>query len=223
MTSRPNVPRIKICGLALQEDVASVAAAGADAAGFLVGLDYPSEDALEPDAAANLIRRVPSHVTPVLVTHASRPARLAELAERVRPRAVQIHGGFAPADLPALKAAFPDIAWIRAVHPEEGDGIDGARRAAEVFDAILLDSRSGDRLGGTGKTHDWRISRAIREAVDAPVILAGGLTPGNVAGAIRTVRPHGVDVNTGVSERRGVKAAAKVAAFVRNARAALDA
>ena len=221
MIARPNVPRVKICGMTLLEDVMAAATAGADGVGFLVGLDYASEDGLQPTAAANLVRRTPADILTVMVTHASTPARVEALVNEVRPRVVQVHCPFASPDLPRLMNTFPDVSWIRAIHVENEDSVDKALRAAEVFDALLLDTRSGDRLGGTGKTHDWKISRRIRETIDKPVILAGGLTPDNVADAIRTVRPHGVDVNTGISERRGVKSAPRVAAFIRNALDAL--
>jgi phosphoribosylanthranilate isomerase len=111
------------------------------------------------------------------------------------------------------------MAIIKAVHVEGEDSIEVARQAAPYADAILLDTRTEARLGGTGLTHDWAISRRIRDAVAAtPVILAGGLTPGNVTGAIRQVRPYAVDVNSGVSLQRGRKSPALVEAFVRAAR-----
>ena len=221
MIARPRVPRVKICGMTLLEDVIAAATAGADSVGFLVGLDYESEDGLQPTAAANLVRRTPADILTVLVTHASTPDRIRTLVDEVRPRVVQVHGSFASSDLPQLMNEFPDVSWIRAIHSEDDGSLDEALRAAHLFDAILLDTRSGKRIGGTGKTHDWQISRKIREALDKPVILAGGLTPDNVVEAIRTVRPHGVDVNTGISERRGVKSAPRVAAFVLKALGAL--
>jgi phosphoribosylanthranilate isomerase len=98
-----------------------------------------------------------------------------------------------------------------------------ARAYAEVADAILLDSRTADRLGGTGRTHDWAVSaRIVAALVPLPAYLAGGLTPGNVAAAIARVRPAGVDVNSGVEDAAGRKDPARLRAFIAAARSALS-
>jgi len=86
-----------------------------------------------------------------------------------------------------------------------------------MVDAILLDSRTEDRLGGTGQTHDWSISQRLVAASQIPVILAGGLTPENVAEAVRTVRPYAVDVNSGVETATGDKSFNLCSQFVANA------
>lgn len=90
-----------------------------------------------------------------------------------------------------------------------------------MCDALLLDSRTHDRLGGTGETHDWDVSREIVEAMHPlPVYLAGGLRPENVAEAIRRVHPAGIDVNSGVEDGRGAKDVGRLRAFIAGARAA---
>ena len=90
--------------------------------------------------------------------------------------------------------------------------------SSSAVDAILLDTQSGDRIGGTGQVHDWAISRRIVEALDSRVLLAGGLRPDNLAAAIEQVQPFGVDVNSGVEFQNGEKDPEKVAAFVRLAK-----
>jgi phosphoribosylanthranilate isomerase len=92
--------------------------------------------------------------------------------------------------------------------------VEQAREYAPVADALLVDSRDATGAGGTGEAHDWATARAIREAVDVPVIVAGGLTPENVAEAVRTVEPYAVDVSSGVERREGRKDHDAVAAFV---------
>ncbi len=92
--------------------------------------------------------------------------------------------------------------------------VERAKAYEDVVDAILLDTIAGRQLGGTGKKHDWRISRAIVEELDTPVILAGGLTPENVADAIAEVRPYAVDVSSGVEREPGHKDAVKVKRFI---------
>jgi phosphoribosylanthranilate isomerase len=108
------------------------------------------------------------------------------------------------------------------VHVTGEDAVGHALAYAAVADALVLDSRTADRLGGTGLTHDWSVSARIVAAVaPLPVYLAGGLTPENVAEAVARVRPAGVDVNSGVEDADGRKDAAKMRAFVDRARAGL--
>lgn len=101
-----------------------------------------------------------------------------------------------------LRRALPGIVLVQVIHVQDDRAVDEARAMAGHVDALLLDSGNPGaavpELGGTGRTHDWRTSRAIVEAVDCPVYLAGGLKPGNVAAAVSQVKPYGVDVCTGV-------------------------
>ena len=101
-----------------------------------------------------------------------------------------------------MRDALPGVAIVQVVHVVGGESVDEARTAAETADAILLDSgRTTGKvreLGGTGRTHDWTVSREIVQAVDVPVFLAGGLNAENVGEAVRQVRPFGVDLCTGV-------------------------
>ena len=129
-------PFVKICGMTLLEDVMAAATAGADGVGFLVGLDTASDDALQPTAAANLVRRTPADILSVMVTHAATPDRVRALVDEVRPRVVQVHGSFAPPDLPALMNSFPDITWIRAVHAEDSETIGAVVACGDVVDPL---------------------------------------------------------------------------------------
>jgi phosphoribosylanthranilate isomerase len=102
----------------------------------------------------------------------------------------------------ALKRALPGVKIVQVIHVRGSESVAAARAAAREADALLLDSGRPDlavkELGGTGRTHDWETSRSIREAVDVPVYLAGGLRAENVARAIATVRPFGVDLCSGI-------------------------
>ena len=211
---------VKICGLTSEADVEIVIEVGANAAGFLVGLDYESKDALAPTRAAELARALPPFVSPVLVTHRDSLKSVSDLCKQVPASHLQLHAGFPLGDIAALRRSYPYLKIIKAVHVEDDVSIETAVELAVHYDGILLDSRTEGRLGGTGKVHDWSVSRAIRQAVaPTPVILAGGLTPDNLESAISTVEPFGVDVNSGVSLRRGVKSPALVERFVLNAKA----
>ena len=135
---------------------------------------------------------------------------------------IQVHDDMAIPDLRRLRALAPGARLLKAVHVTGEEALGHALAYAAVADALVLDSRTADRLGGTGRTHDWSVSARIVAAV-APlhVYLAGGLTPENVAEAVERVRPAGVDVNSGVEDAHGRKDAAKMRAFVERSRAGL--
>ncbi|MFC8532128.1 phosphoribosylanthranilate isomerase [Nocardia sp. NPDC057227] len=212
--------RAKICGIRSERDLRIAVDAGADAIGFICGVTHVSEDALDPDRAAALSRLVPPFVTRVLVTHLEEAAAIIALADQVGVDVIQVHGLVTDETAREVHALARGRKVVRAVHVTGPDAVDAARRAAATCDAVLLDSRTTDRLGGTGATHDWSISaeivRTVRE-IGRPVILAGGLHPGNLAEAIEVVRPDAVDVNSGVETPAGDKDAGSCAAFVRAA------
>jgi phosphoribosylanthranilate isomerase len=190
--------RFKICGIVSEDDASLAIEHGAAALGFLVGLDYNSNDAITAAAASTIIAGLPPFVSSVLVTHKTDPAWIVRTAREMRCTTVQLHGDFALDEIPGLRTELPNVALLRVVHVMDDTAIAFAQKVAQARVAILLDSRSGDRLGGTGKVHDWSISAEIVKSVDVPVILAGGLKAENVRDAIDTVKPYAVDVNSGV-------------------------
>ena len=215
---------VKVCGIRSWEEADAALDCGATALGFLVGLTHRAEDEIGEAAARAIVRRLPAHSEPVLVTHLLDPERVAALAASVGARTVQVHGDMADADLRRLRAlAPPGVRLLKAVHVTGEDALGRALDYAADADALVLDTRTADRLGGTGQTHDWSVSARIVAAVaPVPVHLAGGLTPENVAKAIARVRPAGVDVNSGVEDAKGRKDTAKMRAFVDHARAGLQ-
>lgn len=213
------VTRVKVCGITSREDAFTAIDLGVDALGFLVGLLYESEDELSADAAAKIVESLPPFVGTTLVTHRTGPQDVRDLLSCVRPHVVQLHGAYPPERIPELRDAFPSVKVVKTVHVEDEGSITAAVAAARHADAVLLDTRTATRTGGTGVTHDWSLSRRIHDAlISTPVILAGGLTPANVAEAIETVDPYAVDVNSGVSVRRGQKSPHLIEAFLRAAR-----
>ena len=119
-----------------------------------------------------------------------------------------------------IRDALPYIRIMKAVHVMDMSAVETAQEVATYADAIILDTRTPERLGGTGLTHDWSISAQIVQSVEIPVILAGGLTPENVGAAIRQVHPYAVDVHTGV-KKNNVRDALKTKAFIEAAHTAL--
>ena len=205
--------RSKICGVTNEADLQAVADAGADAVGIVteVTVDTPREVA--PDRAADLVAAAPPFLSTVLVSMPDTATRAVELAGAVAPDAIQLHGEFDDEDVRYVRRETrADV--ITAVDADDADrvrGYDG------VADAILLDSTTEDGAGGTGETHDWHAARALVDDLATPVVLAGGLTPENVADAARAVEPYAVDVSSGVERSGGEKDHAAITAFVRNA------
>ncbi|MEV2222092.1 phosphoribosylanthranilate isomerase [Nocardia vinacea] len=209
--------RAKICGIRSEDDLRIALAGGADAIGFISGITHFSEDALDAERAAALSRLAPPFVSRVLVTHLEDAAAIVNLADRVGVDAIQVHGLVTIDTVRAVRKSAGGRKIIKAVHVTGPEAVDDAREAAADCDAVLLDSRTTDRLGGTGRTHDWSVSAAVVTALHelgCPVILAGGLGPDNVADAIARVRPFAVDVNSGVETATGDKQPEACAAFV---------
>ncbi|QLH77670.1 phosphoribosylanthranilate isomerase [Halosimplex rubrum] len=194
---RPDA-RVKVCGVTRETDREAVVAAGADAVGVIsdVPVDTPRE--VDADTAGDLLAGVPPLVTGVLVTMPTTVEAAVDLAATVEPDAVQVHGGLSPGELGALGHRLSQDLVV-AVDAEADDIAD----YADAADALLVDSVDAEGGGGTGETHDWERTREVVADLDVPVILAGGLTPENVAAAVETVRPFGVDVATGVERVDG--------------------
>ncbi|MFQ5823508.1 MAG: phosphoribosylanthranilate isomerase [bacterium] len=195
--------KVKICGITHIDDALIAVKYGADALGFLIGLDYPTEDTVAKEFAREVIAELPPFVSSVLVTHKTDLSTITNLCTFIRCTTVQLHGPVKPNDIRRIRAGIGAVKLIKAVHVINIEAIQKALNFAEYVDAILLDTNKGDRIGGTGITHDWSISREIVDAVSVPVILAGGLNSKNVAEAIKIVKPYGVDVNTGVDDGVG--------------------
>jgi len=222
---REAVPtRVKICGVTNAEDRDVAVAAGADAVGLVAGVTVDTPREVDLDTAADLAAGVPPLVTSVLVTMPEDVATARDRVERVRPDAVQVHG-LAPDELAALTDALdaPDAVGTSVVAAVDADAEDARLVAyADAADALLVDSIDEDGGGGTGRTHDWERTRERVATLDVPVILAGGLTPENVADAVATVGPFAVDVATGVERAGGVKDHEAVRQFVRRATRAVS-
>ncbi|MGI9416439.1 MAG: phosphoribosylanthranilate isomerase [Geminicoccaceae bacterium] len=216
--------RIKICCIGSIEEAALAIAHGADALG-LVGPMPSGPGVIDDDLISDIVDTVPPPVATFLLTSETSADAIVHHARRCRTDTIQLVDRVGPDAYPIIRAALPSRRLVQVIHVEGDETIDVAKEAAGLADAILLDSGrpSADvkELGGTGRTHDWEISRAIVEACLCPVFLAGGLTPDNVGEAIREVRPFGVDLCTGV-RTNGRLDAAKLAAFVGEAAKADD-
>jgi len=183
--------------------------------GFIVDVPQSPRN-LSIDEAGKLIEATPVFVDTVMVTVPTDVNHLEKIYEKLNANIIQVH---ASSHLhKEIRERLPDACLICGVQARSEATTDTIIQAAtNLFNAVLIDSHVPGEYGGTGTTHDWELSRRIRELIHPkPLILAGGLRPENVREAIRTAKPFAVDVSTGVESRSGVKDRKKVFEFIRN-------
>jgi len=197
--------RVKICGLTKLEDVKLVAELGAHA----IGLNFyeQSPRSVTPFAASEIVRKLPPFVVPVGIFVNWTESPILALCKALRLSAAQLHGDEPPQVAERVARRLPVIKVLRLEHGSAAPDFSRYRAAS----AFLLDSASSGQYGGTGATGNWHLARTAAQS--HRIILAGGLTPENVAEAIRIVRPYAVDVASGVESRPGKKDPAKLRSF----------
>jgi phosphoribosylanthranilate isomerase len=197
--------KIKICGITNLDDALAAVDLGADALGFIF---YPqSPRYVSVTAAANICHQLPPFVTKVGVFVDELEFEIERAVQECLLNALQFHGD----EPPGFCQKFPAKS-IKALRVRDESALAVAREYD--VDAVLLDTYSGAARGGTGQTFDWALARRAVQELPTPVILSGGLTPENVAGAIAQVRPYAVDVSSGVEREPGQKDAEKMRRFI---------
>ncbi len=218
-------PRIQVAGVSSLDEALFCAQVGVDSVGFTLGLPDGPHDNLTRERAQAIIARLPGHLLPVVITYLTSATEASHLVACLRARAVQFHGGITEDELRLFRSMSPGVKTIGLVTVAgPGAASNAAQFKPPFWDAIILDSydpRTG-RTGATGRTHDWAISAEIARRSSLPIMLAGGLNPDNVADAIRTVRPDGVDAHTGLEDLDGTRNFDKIRRFARAARNALQ-
>jgi phosphoribosylanthranilate isomerase len=196
--------RIKICGITRVEDARVAVAAGADAVGLVFYAPSPRNVGL--DAARAIIAAIPPFVTVVGLFVDPAQEQVESVLRRCSLGLLQFHGDEAPGFCGGFRLPYIKAARVRA----DADLVQYLTpyHAAQGW---LLDAYHDRLYGGTGETFDWKL---IPRDLDRPVILSGGLTPENVGAAVRQIRPWAVDVSSGVEAAKGIKDAAKIAAFI---------
>ncbi len=199
--------RVKICGITCEKDALAAVRAGADALGFV--FYEKSSRAVAPDQVAAIVKSLPPFVTTVGLFVNAETELISRIMTQTGLQVVQLHGDETPAqcrllDWPVIKALrIRDAGSLQQVH-------------TYPVAAVLLDAWSQESYGGTGQQFDWQLVQDL--GCDRPVILAGGLNPDNVAGAVHKVRPYAVDVSSGVESSPGRKDAKLIADFIRQVR-----
>jgi phosphoribosylanthranilate isomerase len=193
--------RVKICCIASIQEAMLAIEAGASALGLVS--EMPSGPGpIAEDLIAKIAATIPPSIGSFLLTCKQDVAAIIDQQKRLRVNTIQLCDRLATGVHQELRAALPGISLVQVIHVTGPEVVDEAMMVAPHVDAILLDSGNQSlpvkELGGTGRTHDWNLSKQIRELVDVPLFLAGGLKPENVAEAIQSVRPFGVDVCSGL-------------------------
>jgi phosphoribosylanthranilate isomerase len=195
------LPRVKICCISSENEARMAIEYGASAIGLVARM--PSGPGPIPDKLIKQIAAsVPPPVATFMLTSETSVMAIIEHHKRTNTNTIQIVDSLSSGTYNQLKAALPNVKIVQVIHVIDEKSVDEALRISMMVDAILLDSGNPNlrvkELGGTGRVHDWKLSRQIRERAKCPVFLAGGLNPENVRQAIEEVQPFAVDVCSGV-------------------------
>jgi phosphoribosylanthranilate isomerase len=192
---------VKICCIADLDEARLAIAAGASALG-LVSAMPSGPGPIAEDEIARIAAGVPRPTETFLLTALVQAEAIAEQQRRCGTTAVQLVDYVVEPELRRLRRLLPDTRIVQVIHVTGPESVDEARAAAPLVDTLLLDSGNPrlavKELGGTGRVHDWEHSRQIRDTVSVPVLLAGGLHPGNARAALQQVEPAGLDVCSGL-------------------------
>ena len=195
---------------------------GASAVG-LVSAMPSGPGPIAEELIAEIAATIPPAVSSFLLTCRQDAASIIDQQRRLRVNTIQLCDRVRLGVHRELREALPGVSLVQVVHVTGRESVDEAVAVAPFVDAVLLDSGNQSlavkELGGTGRTHDWSLSREIREAIDVPLFLAGGLRPENVAAAIREVQPFGIDVCSGL-RTDGALDRRKLSAFFDHVRSA---
>lgn len=193
--------RLKVCCICSEEEAGLAIRGGASALGLVS--EMPSgPGVIDETLIRRIARSTPPGVATFLLTALRDPAAIIAQQRRCGTDTLQLVNRMERGALRELRTALAGISMVQVIHVRGSEAVDEARDVESLVDAILLDSGDPDaevaELGGTGRTHDWEVSRRIRDAVAVPVFLAGGLGADNVTQAILAVRPYGIDVCSGL-------------------------
>lgn len=193
--------RVKICCIGSVDEAKIAIDFGASALG-LVGKMPSGPGVIDDELIARIARSVPPAVSTFLLTSETKPENIIAHYKKVYTSTIQLVDALESRDYLTLRRELPGVKLVQVIHVLDEKSVAEAIEISESVDAILLDSGNPNlnikELGGTGRVHNWQLSRQIREQVKVPVFLAGGLNSNNVREAIETVQPFGIDICSGV-------------------------
>lgn len=195
------IPRVKICCISSLEEARMAIDAGASALG-LVGQMPSGPGVISDELIFSISGSVPPPVGTFLLTSETRANDIINHWNRCHTNTIQLVDAVSNDTYLALRKSLPGVKLVQVIHVQDEKSVDEALEIAPLVDAILLDSGNPNleikELGGTGRTHNWKLSRKIRESISVPIFLAGGLKPENIRQAIDEVKPFGIDLCSGV-------------------------
>lgn len=212
--------RVKICCIASIDEAWLAINHGASALGFVSRM--PSGPGpIEENLIASIVQRIPAGIATFLLTCETTAEPIIAQQRRTRVNTIQLVDAVEPGTHEALRETLPGVSLVQVIHVTDRSSVDEALGLAQKVDALLLDSGNPSlavkELGGTGRVHDWALSREIRDRAPVPIYLAGGLNPRNAGEAITQVKPFALDVCSGL-RTEGKLDASKVDAFMREVR-----
>lgn len=214
--NRSGITRVKICCIASVDEAWLAINCGASALGFVSKM--PSGPGpIDEELIASIVPHVPPGIATFLLTSETSAEPIIAQQHRTRVNTIQLVDDVETGTHEKLRAALPGVAIVQVIHVRGQESVDEAVAISPKVSALLLDSGNPSlavkELGGTGRVHDWTLSRQISDRAACPLYLAGGLNPSNVAAAIAAVRPFGVDICSGL-RTNGALDATKVEAFM---------
>ena len=210
--------RIKICCISSISEALTAIELGADAIG-LVGRMPSGPGPISDELIKQIAQVVPPPIATFLLTSETSASEIIKHNQRTNTNTIQIVDLLSDGTYSQIKEALPSVKIVQVIHVIDSKSVDLAIKLSESVDALLLDSGNPNlkikELGGTGRVHNWKLSRQIRDNSKCPIFLAGGLNPDNVKQAIEEVRPYAIDICSGV-RTNGALDKNKLSAFVTN-------
>jgi len=210
---------IQMAGIRNKKDALMCVECGVDIIGLLVGQAHTSDDFISKEMAKDIKEALPNNVKTTLITHLESADEIIDIAKYIDVDYIQLHSHLPETEVEKVKIALPNKKLLRLIHISEDGEILNDLTKIKYVDFYFTDSINikTNQVGGTGLTHNLETDRELIKKLNKPVFIAGGLTPDNVAEAVRICNPYGVDVNTGCRAKDGSRDRDKVLNFVRNA------
>jgi phosphoribosylanthranilate isomerase len=194
-------PRIKICCISNIEEAKTAIRYGASALG-LVGHMPSGPGVISDKLIAEIVNTIPPPIASFLLTSETNAEKIIEHHRKVNPNTIQIVDELELEAYDQIREALPGIKLVQVIHVIDNNSVKQAVNVSKYVDAVLLDSGNPNlkvkELGGTGRVHNWELSKEIRESLEIPVFLAGGIGPHNIVKAFQAVRPFGIDLCSSV-------------------------
>lgn len=194
-------PKIKICCISSIDEAKVASQFGANALG-LVGKMPSGPGVIDDKTIEEIAKSIPPPIASFLLTSETSSEKIIQHHKKVNTNTIQIVDKLAKGSYSDIKRALPAVKIVQVIHVIDESSVNEAIHISKYVDAILLDSGNPNlkvkELGGTGRTHNWKLSKQIRELINIPIFLAGGISPENIKEAIDTVQPFGIDLCSGV-------------------------